>query len=367
MNIFKQDKCFFSAAVVAVKGSRLLLSGLMWLVLLIMPVHVLHAEEQGEAVKTITVKKLSELIVQNEHSVPATVISLNQPMLSAQISAKVDKIIVDVGDNVKKGSVLLSLDCRDYQNTLQQANASYLARKAQAAFAEKTYKRNKKLVHQSTLPQSALDQAESEYLSIQADLSALNIQRKSAELNVERCQIKAPFSGQITKRQVQRGQLVSPNTPLFELLQTHNLQLSAELTLKQSKQVKQARKILFRAGGQETSVSLYKIVSLVKASTRTQSARFKLPEASALVVGTAGRLVWKSSQPQLQASYISQREGKKGVLTLQENNKRQKIVKFIPLADVQEGQAADIDLPLDTLIVDRGRLTVQDKQVVNVK
>ena len=358
MNIATQDKCLLS-----ITG---LLQSLLMVTLLFcffVPLGVLQAEEE---IKIVTVKKLSDLIVKGEHSVPAKVISLNQPMLSAQISAKVKKINVDVGDNVKKGVVLLELDCRDYQNALQQAKAGYLARKAQAAFAEKTYKRNKKLVQQSTLPQSALDQAESEYLSVQADLSALNIKQKSAELNVERCQIKAPFTGQITQRKVQKGQLVSPNTPLFELLQTTNLQLSAELTHQQSKQVKQSENIIFRANGKETMARLHKIVSLVKEATRTQLARFTLPKESDLVVGTAGRLVWKNKQAQLKASYISQRGGKKGVLIVQ-NNQSKQTVKFIPLDNVQEGQAADIDLPLDTLIIDNGRLTVQNNQVVTVK
>lgn len=52
------------------------------------------------------------------------------------------KIKVDIGDNVKKGSVLVELDCRDYQYTVKQTKAAYLARKAQATFAKKTFLRN---------------------------------------------------------------------------------------------------------------------------------------------------------------------------------------------------------------------------------
>jgi len=359
MNLSIQDKYLLSIIRVKWRSLQFLLLGFF-----LLPISVVQADDEAKKIKLITVKTLAELIVQEEHSVPANVISLNQPLLSSQISAKVKKINVDVGDNVKKGKVLIELDFRDYQNALQQAKASYLARKSQASFAEKTYNRNKKLVQQATLPQSALDQAESEYLSVRADLNALSVQQDSAELNVDRCLIKAPFTGQITKRQVQQGQLVSPNTALFELLQTSNLQISAELSGKQAQQIKRADKLFFRANGEDTAVRLHQIVSLIKETTRTQSARFYLPEKNNLVVGTAGRIIWKNNQPQLPARYVSQRKGKKGVLVVQEDKKT---IKFISLENVQEGQAADINLPVDTLIVDSGRLTVQDKQVVKIK
>ena len=283
-------------------------------------------------------------------------------MLSSQLAAKVEKIHVDIGDNVKKGEVLIELDCRDYQYARQQARATYLARKAQAAFSEKKYQRNKQLVRQSTIPQNTLDQSESEFLSVQADINALKAQLSVAALNVERCKIKAPLSGQITQRQVQKGQLVSANTPLLELLQTTNLQVSAELSSKQSRQIKQVKNFYFNANGKKSSLKLYKIVSLVKENTRLQTVRFHLPKDSSWVAGTAGRIIWEDKQPQLPASYLSRRNGKLGVLIVEKDT-----VKFIELKGAEEGQAADIDLPLDTQIVDNGRLIVSDKQIVKIQ
>ncbi len=341
------------------------LSKLMILVFCLLWAGGIFADDKAEKkVIVVTVKPLSELVVNQHSSVPASVIGINQPILSSQISALVNKINVDTGDYVKKGSVLVELDCRDYQHALQQSRASLLSRKAQAAFADKTYKRNKRLIKQSTIPQNSLDQSEADHLAIQADLSALQSQLKRAELTVERCRITAPFSGQIIKRMVQKGQLVSPATPLLELLETSNLQVSAELSHEQVKGVKRAAQVMFKANGVETKLTLHKVVDLIKENTRTQEVRFKLAEKNALVVGTAGRVIWKDTQAKLPANYVSLRDGKLGVLILQADKKT---VQFVALTGTQEGQAADIDLPLDTLIIDNGRINVKDKQVVDVK
>ena len=115
-----------------------------------------------QPIATITVKPLNSLLLATEHSAPAHIISLNQSQLSAQLSAEVKKIKVDIGDNVKKGSVLVELDCRDYRYIAQQTKATYLARKAQATFAKKTFLRNQKLIQQSTIPRASLEQAEAE-------------------------------------------------------------------------------------------------------------------------------------------------------------------------------------------------------------
>ena len=353
MNIYTQDKCLIS-------NIRFLYS--FFISAFIIFSSTVQADDIKTEITHITVKTLSDIALNKEQSIPANVLSLNKPMLSAQISAKVEKINVDIGDNVKKGDVLIVLDCLDYQYAQQQARANYLARKAQAAFAKKTYKRNKRLAQQATIPRNSLDQSESEYLSIKSDIEGLKAQLNTAGLNVKRCKITAPFSGQITQRQVQKGQLVSANTLLLELLQTKNLQVSAELSSKQSQQIKQADKIYFKADGKRSAVKLHKIVSLIKENTRTQSVRFLLPDENTWITGTAGRIVWKNSQAQLPADYLSKRNGKLGVLIVNKNT-----VEFIALKEAEEGQATSIDLPANTQIVDSGRLTVHDKQVVKIQ
>ena len=327
----------------------------------------------SEKIERITVKRLKNIALQTEQSAPAHISSLNQSQLSTQISAEVKKITVDIGDTVKKDHVLVELDCRDYQYAKQQAKATYLARKAQARFAEKTFQRNKKLILQSTIPQSSLEQAESDHLSIQEDLKALKAQYKNTELNTERCIIKAPFAGQITQRYVQKGQLVSPNTPVLELLQTEKLYVTAELSSNKADSIKKTKHIFFNTNGNNTPVHLDKIVALIKENTQTQTTRFSLVNNNhQLIAGETGRIIWQHNQPQLPADYLSQRNGQQGVLIAQRKkdtpqNKNQAIVKFISLPYAQEGQATDISLPLSTLIIDAGRLLVNDKQIVIIE
>ncbi len=324
----------------------------------------IFADEVSKSTKVIvTVKPLSSLIFHAQINIAATVISLNKPIISAQVSAVVKKVYADIGDKLNKGDVLLALDCRDYEYALQQARAALRARKSQANFADKSYQRNQRLLKQSTIPQTTMDKSEADYLAIQADLISLKAQVKQAELAVERCQIKAPFAGEVTQRQVQKGQLVNIGTPLFEFMQSDHLQITAELSAQQVRDIQQADAIYFSANAKKTTIKLVKLVDLLKETTKTQTARFSFVQGNKFIAGTAGRVIWKAGQAKLPAAYISRRNGQFGVLTLQADKKT---VHFVPLADVQEGQPVAIDLPLDTWIIDKGRINLKDKQVVSL-
>ncbi len=78
--------------------------------------------EQPHAIP-VTSQPLAELLKYPIQSAPATVVSLNRSQLSAQLNAQILNIPVRVGEVVRRGAVLVELDCRDAQLALQQAQS----------------------------------------------------------------------------------------------------------------------------------------------------------------------------------------------------------------------------------------------------
>ena len=76
--------------------------------------------EDNVRVKTAA---LADIAIYPLRSAPATVISLNDTVVSAQIAAKIEQIPVRVGDVVDAGSLLVSVDCDDYILARRQAQA----------------------------------------------------------------------------------------------------------------------------------------------------------------------------------------------------------------------------------------------------
>lgn len=73
-------------------------------------------------------------------SVPASILSLKDALVSAEISANISQIKVDVGDTVKKGDELARMDCREYDARVEQAQANIDTVNAQILTAKSVIK-----------------------------------------------------------------------------------------------------------------------------------------------------------------------------------------------------------------------------------
>jgi RND family efflux transporter MFP subunit len=249
----------------------------------------------------VTVKPLSELLISSKSSVPASIISLNHAVLGAQISGKVNKVKVKTGDIVSKNTLLLEMDCRDYVLAKKQAQAGLESAKAQQALANKQYTRNLQLRKLKTIPQNLLDESILQTQVVRADIAVKKAALKQSELAIERCKIRAPFTGQITERLVSVGQLLAPNSPVFKLLQTQALEVSAALTSSDVVNAKGASGLFFTRGSLRTPVTFRSVVNEVNEGSRTQQALLVPENSKGLVVGYSGRLEWIGRRSMLPA------------------------------------------------------------------
>lgn len=337
---------------------RALLCGV---VLTFFPLTSLAAEAAESDRLPVTVRPLGDVLQASERSVTASLISLNDSTLSAELSAKVTKLLADVGDSVKTGQVLGELDCRDYVFSLKQAQAGKEAATARHDFASSQLQRNQRLRKSGVIPVETLDKAAADFDAAKADLAVAKAQEDTAQLAVSRCEIKAPFAGQITQRHLQLGQRVSPGTPAFQLLQNDALEVRANLSVDEVRDQQQGSELRFVTDGVSIPLEVRAIVTQVAGNTRTQEARFIPKGEFSLPVGRTGRVVWQGKLPVLPASWIVRREGGLGVM-LAENG----VAKFHLLPDAQEGQPILTDLPPETLILDQNRLRARDGQMIEV-
>ncbi|HFD11450.1 MAG TPA: efflux RND transporter periplasmic adaptor subunit, partial [Crenotrichaceae bacterium] len=294
-------------------------------------------------------------------------VSLNHPVLGAQIAGKVHKIYVKTGDQVTRNRVLLDIDCRDYLLAKKQAEASLGSAKAQLLLASKQYQRNLQLRKIKTIPQNLLDESILQTQLARADIAVKKAAQEQADLAIERCKIKAPFAGQITQRFVSEGQLLAANSPVFKLLQSKAVEVSADLTITDVQSAKQAEHLWFTRGSVKTPVRFRAVVNEVTEGSRTVQARLVADKTNqTMIVGSTGRLEWLGVRSMLPAEYIIRRHGKLGVMLAEASDSAKKAV-FHPLPDASEGQAAFIHLPGSSLVIVSNRYRIKPNQIIEIK
>ncbi len=308
----------------------------------------------------VTTKPLSEVLIERRLTANAEVMAVNASQLSSEVTAVVSNIYVDLGDEVKQGELLLSMDAVDLNLQLDQAKANSQAAQARLKQAELRLERANELKQSQYISTDDLLGRETDVAVLRADLLRLKVAEKAASRETEKSKIKAPFDGVVTNRQAQQGQLLVMGSPIMNLVQISDKQIHAKIPAHLASQLATADRLLFVQNNHETPVKLIKLSKVIEQQTSMQTARFK--PLGEVLVGQMGQLVWYLQGQLLSADLVVKRGGQLGVFIA--NGKQ---AKFIPLADAQEGRPVAIREPQNWQVIIGGRERLQDGQTITVK
>ncbi len=319
------------------------------------------------AVETVSVRPFDAVAVFLERQSAASVESLNDIVLSAEVAGRVVSIQARPGDPVGSGAVLLRLDEREYR--IRQAAALAAVGRAEATLdmARIRAERARNLAAERFLSQDQLLEAETNLRLATAELEAARSELQQTELQLARTRIEAPFSGVVTRRMVGEGTLAAAGMPLLELVATTDIEITANIAPEQVPGLLAAEDVVFEAGNRSWPVRIERIAPVISRSSRAQQARLVFIDEAA-PVGSEGRIRWTDPRPALPGHFIVQRNGEAGVLLLADDGVS---VRFQALPGADTGRPYLATEPAAKLgpnarLIDEGRARVQPGQRVTV-
>jgi RND family efflux transporter MFP subunit len=157
--------------------------------------------------------------------------------LRAQVGGTLTEIHFKDGQIVHKGDLLFVIDPRPYEIKLAQAQAALQTATARVALANNQLFRAQSLKHNEFATQETVDQRTNDQDASQAAVEDAKARVRDAELDLEYCRMRAPFTGRIGARQVSIGSLVagsraatSPTTLLATLVSLDPLYLDFDMS-----------------------------------------------------------------------------------------------------------------------------------------
>jgi len=171
--------------------------------------------------------------VDQTYAAEGLVEAVKQATVSAQIAGRIVELKFDVGDYVQKGQVIARIDASVVGQQLAGSRAQVDQARAVLENARAQYERTKQLYAQKFISQAALDKAGSEYKAAQAQASASLAGAGEAAANRQFATIVAPFSGVVSARLIELGEMAQPGKPLFTGFDPKDLRV--EVTVPQYK------------------------------------------------------------------------------------------------------------------------------------
>ena len=141
----------------------------------------------------------------------ALVVASQEAVLSSELAARINSISVKEMERFKKGDLLIQFDCSLYeaQKDVVRANENSALIKL---------KSDEQMLQMRSIGKYELELSISEYEKAKSEL-------RIAELNVERCEIRAPFDGAVEEVVVNAFESIQPQVELMKIIKTDVLEL----------------------------------------------------------------------------------------------------------------------------------------------
>ncbi|HEY0705064.1 MAG TPA: efflux RND transporter periplasmic adaptor subunit [Candidatus Acidoferrales bacterium] len=130
---------------------------------------------------------------------------------------------LQMGDWVKKGTVMATVRQADYQQAVDQYKGQLAQAQASAQKSSQDFARAQALYNASAMTQSDFDAAKAQNDSSQGSVAAAQAAVAQAQQALSDCEVRAPFDSQVLSRSIELGALVSSGTTAFTIGETQTV------------------------------------------------------------------------------------------------------------------------------------------------
>ena len=245
--------------------------------------------------------------------------------VSSKVMGYVQQVSARVGEHVRAGQTLVTLEVRDLdsavrtaevskaevQAAIPEAESSIAAARANQELARATFRRMEDLFTKKSISNQEFDEASARLKAAEASYEMARARRaqidsrlaqadqgiRSAAVMRDYAKLTAPFAGVVTARNVEPGNLASPGTPLLVVEQEGSLRLEAMLDESRLGSVKvgQPVEVSLEALDKKLVAKVSEIEPSVDPASRSYTVKIDLPAMAQLRSGMFGRTVFATS------------------------------------------------------------------------
>jgi len=288
--------------------------------------HDSGAKSQAAPAKPVPVKALTVM----ETDMPAvyeavgTVKARTAATISSRVMGYVRDVRVAVGDRVRTGQPLVTIDSRELEAVYGQAEAaraeaqsaiaevenSVSAARANLELSQVTFNRMKDLFEKRSISNQEYDEAAARLEVAKANLQMAQSKRTQLAAKVRQAdaavrsagivrgyaQITAPFAGIVTEKHVDPGNLASPGAPLLTVEQAGAYRLEVPVEESQLRSIRSGQpvEVVLDALDRRFQARVSEVVPAIDAASRTFLVKIDLPPMAHVGSGLYGRAIFQT-------------------------------------------------------------------------
>lgn len=241
-----------------------------------------------KAALTVTVITPASSVWAEKVAASGAIAAWQESIIGAEVNAlKLEEMLVEVGDSVRKGQVLARFNDETVRAELAQTEAAVAMAEASVALAKEQVDRAQRLDGTGTISRENVLQYEASLKTGTAQLASAQAQLSAQRLRLQRTQVLSPDDGLISSRSATVGSVLSPGAELFRLIRQRRLEWRAEVPLEQLSKINPGMEATLYSAGRAAVIGHVRIVSpKIEATSGIGIVYVDLPATDHLLAGT---------------------------------------------------------------------------------
>jgi RND family efflux transporter MFP subunit len=197
-----------------------------------------------------------------------------------KVAGQIVKLTKEEGERVEAGELLVQLDADAPRAAVEQAESVSAAQRRAVTEAERNYARIAQLRERGLATQKEYDQAQFDLDQARAELTQRTASVRESQARLADATIRAPVSGVVLSRPVDRGQVVGAQTTIYEIAPLADVEVEADVDEQYLAEVREGLEadVLIAGRAEKVPATLYYVSPKVDPRTGGAKVRLRLNE-----------------------------------------------------------------------------------------
>ncbi len=358
---------FLRVSMVMNKGRKTIIWFMSVFLLISLCLSNLMAQQAGQQPAKVVVSEIKGGVIVPEAEFVGSVFYQEISDVASEVSGRVEDVNFEEGERVKEGHVLVRLGSELLQKSILSTNASYEQALSELEKAKTDLRRAEGLKGEELISEQTYDDYRFRVKGLEKRVASLKADVERLEVELEKKDIKAPFSGVVLKRIVDRGEWLSQGEAIATIARDDTVDIIVNAPESQIRHIRPGMDIRVISGGQEMTGKVFTIIPEGDISTRTIPVKVRVKNNFSLVQGMEARVFLPSGKEidalMVPRDAIVNISGNNVVFTVSDSMARMIPVNITGYKGVLAGVQAD-GLSEGMKVVVKGNERLRDRQPV---
>jgi membrane fusion protein (multidrug efflux system) len=181
--------------------------------------------------------------------ISGTLAAEREATVRAEVGGSIVQMSTEEGKPVRQGQVIAKIEDQTLRDAYASAQSNVKSAENALAVAQREATRTENLVKAGALPERDLETVHNQVSAAQAQLANAQSQLATARKNLDNASVRAPMTGIVSKRPANSGDVVSPGTELFRIIDPSSMKLQASVPSEALREITVGLAVQFRVRG----------------------------------------------------------------------------------------------------------------------